>query len=138
MYPAPVDSAELNVDHHNEIRRNYGAMIENIDRQAGRFIQAVEARGELDNTLIVYSSDHGEMLGDHDRWGKSVPYQPSAGVPLVIAGPRVASGVVTDTLVEIQDLRRRISRLGERRCSKVRMRSHCGQCWRVRKTRTGT
>jgi arylsulfatase A-like enzyme len=103
-YPSPVESSELNPNHHNEIRRNYGATIENIDRQVGRFIQAVEARGELDNTLIVYSSDHGEMLGDHDRWGKSVPYQPSAGVPLVIAGPGVEEGLETDTLVEIQDL----------------------------------
>lgn len=104
QYPAPVESSELDAAHHNEIRRNYGAMIENIDRHVGRFIQTVEARGELDNTLIVYSSDHGEMLGDHNRWGKSVPFQPSAGVPLVIAGPGVEAGVETDTLVEIQDL----------------------------------
>ncbi|MBK37270.1 MAG: hypothetical protein CME26_17330 [Gemmatimonadetes bacterium] len=103
-YPPPVESTELDPDHHNEIRRNYGAMIENIDRHVGHFIQAVEVRGELDNTLFVYSSDHGEMLGDHDRWGKSVPYQPSAGVPLVITGPGVESGIESDALVEIQDL----------------------------------
>lgn len=103
-YPAPVQSTELDDERHNEIRKNYGAMIENIDRQVGRLIEAVEERGEIDNTLIVYSSDHGEMLGDHDRWGKSVPYQPSSGVPLIVAGPGVRSGVVTDALVEIQDL----------------------------------
>ena len=46
-------------------------------------------RGELADTLVVYSSDHGEMLGDHSRWGKSVPYQASIGVPLLVAGKDV-------------------------------------------------
>jgi arylsulfatase len=104
QFPQPNDSTELDAEHHNEIRKNYAAMIENIDRQVGRFLEAVEARGELDNTLVVFSSDHGEMLGDHDRWGKSVFYQPSVGVPLVVAGPGVQGGVTSDVLVELQDL----------------------------------
>lgn len=104
QFPQPNASTELDAEHHNEIRKNYSAMIENIDRQMGRFLEAVEARGELDNTLVVFSSDHGEMLGDHDRWGKSVFYQPSVGVPLVIAGPGVQRGVTSDALVELQDL----------------------------------
>ena len=103
-FPGPNDSTDLDPDHHNEIRKNYAAMIENIDRQVGRFIDEVDARGELDNTLIVFSSDHGEMLGDHDRWGKSTFYQPSVAVPLVIAGPGVQKGFSTDVLVELQDL----------------------------------
>jgi len=104
QFPQPNDSTELDAEHHNEIRKNYAAMIENIDRQVGRFLEAVEARGELDNTLVVFSSDHGEMLGDHDRWGKSVFYQPSVGVPLVIAGPGVQSDVTSEALVELHDL----------------------------------
>lgn len=104
QFPQPNDSSELDPDHHNEIRKNYAAMIENIDRQVGRFLETVEERGELDNTVVVFSSDHGEMLGDHDRWGKSVFYQPSVGVPLVVAGPGVQQGVTTDALVELQDL----------------------------------
>jgi len=103
-FPPPNDSTQLDPDHHNEIRKNYAAMIENIDRHVGRFLDEVEARGELDNTLVVFSSDHGEMLGDHDRWGKSVYYQPSIGVPLVIAGPGVKSGIVSHALVELHDL----------------------------------
>jgi choline-sulfatase len=51
-------------------------------------------RGALDNTLVVFSSDHGEMLGDHNGWGKSKPWQPSIGVPMVLAGPGVQPGMV--------------------------------------------
>lgn len=84
--------------------QNYAAMIENIDRHVGRFLEQVEARGELENTLIVYSSDHGEMLGDHGRWGKSVWYHPSVGIPLIVAGPGVARGRVSEALVSLHDL----------------------------------
>ena len=65
-------------------RQNYAAMIENIDRQTGRFIDAVRERGELDRTLIVYSSDHGEMLGDHGLWGKGTWRDSACRVPLIM------------------------------------------------------
>lgn len=85
-------------------RRNYAAMIENIDRQVGRFIDLVEERGELDNTIIVYASDHGEMLGDHGRFGKSIWREASARVPLIVRGPGVASGASSSALVSLHDL----------------------------------
>lgn len=87
-----------------QVRRNYAAMVENIDRWLGLYIEALEQRGELDNTLVVFSSDHGEMLGDHGRWGKSQPQQPSIGVPLVVAGPGVRSGAVVEAPTTILDL----------------------------------
>jgi choline-sulfatase len=61
-------------------------MIENIDARAGELIAKVRERGELANTLIVFSSDHGEMLGDHNFWGKTQPYHGSTGVPLIVGG----------------------------------------------------
>ncbi|MFB6228256.1 MAG: sulfatase [Halobacteriales archaeon] len=90
--PAPI-GAEDGFDGrtHNEIRRNYAAMIENIDRWVGRYLDRLEERGELENTLIIYSADHGDMLGDHGRWKKQSPYHGSAGVPLVVSGPGVAT-----------------------------------------------
>jgi choline-sulfatase len=78
-------------EQHQRIRQNYAAMIENIDAWLGRYLEAVAARGELDDTVVVYSSDHGEMLGDRGLWGKSVPFQPSVSVPLVVAGAGVAA-----------------------------------------------
>ena len=85
-------------------RQNYAAMIENIDRQVGRFLDLVAARGELEDTLVVYTSDHGEMLGDHGRWGKGTWHHPSVCVPLVIAGPGVRDGVTCEAPVVLHDL----------------------------------
>ena len=103
-FPPPYPTNRLVTDEINEVRQNYSAMIENIDRWLGIYINWLSERNQLDNTLIVFSSDHGEMLGDHDRWGKSLPYQSSIGVPLVIAGPNVKSGLVMDTPVSLIDL----------------------------------
>lgn len=85
-------------------QQNYAAMIENIDRHIGRFLEAVRARGEEENTLIVFCSDHGEMLGEHGRWGKTIWQEGSTGVPLIIAGPGVRKGVTSSALVALQDL----------------------------------
>jgi arylsulfatase A-like enzyme len=85
-------------------RRNYGAMIHNIDQWLGIFQNELKERGELENTLIVYCSDHGEMLGDHGMSGKSKPFHPSACVPLIIAGPTIRKNIVCDKPVETLDL----------------------------------
>ena len=97
-------SGPFTPEHHVRIRQNYSAMVENCDDWVGRYTEWLRQRGELDNTIFVYSSDHGEMLGDHGRWGKSIPYQASVGVPLVIAGPGIAEGVRTDAQVSLMDL----------------------------------
>jgi arylsulfatase A-like enzyme len=103
-FPSPVDNTQLAPAVHHEIRRNYSAMIENIDRWLGRYLGTLDRRGELENTLVIFSSDHGEMLGDHNLWGKRVPYQPSVSVPLVIRGPRVRKGTVVRGPVSTLDL----------------------------------
>jgi arylsulfatase A-like enzyme len=103
-FPPPHRSTQWDAETHRRIRRNYAAMIENIDRQVGRFLAAVAARGEADNTIVIYSSDHGEMLGDHDRWGKQTYHQPSVGVPLIVAGPGVRRGATSDALAVLHDL----------------------------------
>lgn len=101
----PVNySGGFTAEHHVRIRQNYAAMIENIDSWLGRYEQRLAERGQLENTVVVYSSDHGEMLGDHGRWGKSVPYQASTGVPLIVAGPGIAQGARSSALVSQMDL----------------------------------
>ena len=103
--PAPHHyKGALTPEEHIRTRQNYTAMIENIDGWLGRYIEMLEETGQLENTIIVYSSDHGEMLGDHARWGKSVPFQASLGVPLLAAGPGIRPGVESDALVSIMDL----------------------------------
>jgi arylsulfatase A-like enzyme len=103
-FPQPNGCTKFTPPVHVAIRQNYSAMIENIDQWLGAFTDALKRRGELDNTLIVFSSDHGEMLGDHDLWGKTKPHQPSVGVPLIAAGPGVGRGRKSDALVSSIDI----------------------------------
>lgn len=103
-FPQPLESEQYSAEKHLAMRQNYTAMVENIDRWVGAFLDEVRRRGELENTLVVYSSDHGEMLGDLERWGKSLPFQPSVGVPLYVSGPGIERGVVSNALVSSIDL----------------------------------
>jgi arylsulfatase A-like enzyme len=104
-FPDPVDpEGRLSEDKHQEVRRNYAAMIENIDRWLDRFLDVLEERGEREDTLVVFAADHGELLGDHGHWYKQFPYQSSAGVPLAVAGPGVAERGLVDPPATILDL----------------------------------
>ena len=86
------------------IRRQYCALIKLIDDQIGLLLDALKRRDMLDNTVVIFSSDHGEMLGDHDLWQKQVPYEPSIHIPLIVAGPGIERGEVTETIVDMMDL----------------------------------
>ena len=103
-YGQPNHCLEFTPEKHVAIRQNYSAMVENIDRWLGIYLEELDRRGEMDNTLIVYSSDHGEMLGDQNRWSKSVPYHPSVSVPLMVSGPGVQRSVETGALATNMDL----------------------------------
>lgn len=103
-FPEPVAAAPFDGDHQ-EVRRRYAAMIENIDRHVGELLDLLEAEGQLDNTLIIYSSDHGEMLGDHGVWGKAIALEPSIRIPLIIAGPGVSRhGENNDAFTTLEDI----------------------------------
>lgn len=104
-FPQPNDRAsEFAPEVHTAIRQNYTAMVENLDRWVGIYVDELKRRGELDNTVIVFSSDHGEMLGDHGRWAKTVPYESSLNVPLIVAGPGVQKGIRSNALVSLIDV----------------------------------
>lgn len=84
----------------------YYAEIELIDNQVGRMIEALRATGQLENTIIIYMSDHGEMLGDHGLLFKGCRFfDPLVRVPLIISYPkRFTSDVRSGALVELIDL----------------------------------
>ncbi|WP_240795478.1 arylsulfatase [Aquibacillus halophilus] len=65
----------------------YYALITQIDYQIGRFKNAMEEYGVLDNTVIMFVSDHGELLGDHCYFRKALPYQGSVRVPFILSDP---------------------------------------------------
>ena len=104
QFPPAFEHHQFDSGTINAVRQNYSAMVENIDLLSGLLINEVEKRGELDNTLIVFSSDHGEMLGDHNLWGKTHPHQASVGVPLVIKGPNVQRALTCTLPTTILDL----------------------------------
>jgi arylsulfatase A-like enzyme len=103
-FPATVDGDTEKQEIDAEIKKRYIAMIENIDRNIGIILEKLKADGDFGNTVVIYASDHGEMLGDHRRFGKSVWYRQSVQVPLVISGPGIASSIGNDSPVELQDL----------------------------------
>jgi arylsulfatase len=103
-FPQPIDCNVFSEKEHNLIRQNYSAMVENIDMWIGGYTRELEKKGALENTVIIYSSDHGEMLGDHSLWGKAVPYHPSVSVPLIIAGPGIRKNIFCKEPVTTLDL----------------------------------
>jgi arylsulfatase len=88
-FPLPNNCTRFTEERSLGIRQNYAAMLENIDSWIKVYEDFLRDRDELDNTIIVFSSDHGEMLGDHDLITKMVPYDPSVHVPLFIKGPGI-------------------------------------------------
>jgi choline-sulfatase len=73
-------------------REGYYACVEFLDDCIGELLDGLDRAGLLENTVVIYTSDHGEMLGQHGIWGKSVYYDPAVRVPLLISGPGVAAG----------------------------------------------
>jgi arylsulfatase A-like enzyme len=86
-------------------RAHYYGQITFQDQQVGKVIDALERRDQLDSTIIIYASDHGDMLGDFGFFAKSCFYRGSVNVPFIIRYPeKVRAGLVTDTLMGLQDV----------------------------------
>jgi len=87
------------------IKAYYYATISFIDYQVGRILEALEEIDQLDNTLILYTSDHGELLGDYDCFGKRSMLDSAARVPLLVRYPeRFAQGDVCRTPTSLVDV----------------------------------
>lgn len=70
-----------------EVRARYWGNVSLVDRSVGKILDALEESGQADNTIVVFTSDHGEMVGDHGILGKCVMYEESVKVPLLIRMP---------------------------------------------------
>ncbi|MFC1715106.1 sulfatase [Candidatus Poribacteria bacterium] len=87
------------------MRAAYYACISFIDYNVGRILDELEVQGELENTIIIYTSDHGELLGDYNSYGKRCFYDSAARVPLIVSWPgKIAANEVCDTPVSTVDL----------------------------------
>jgi arylsulfatase len=86
-------------------RAYYYANITFIDEQIGRIMQTLEEEGLADNTLVIFTSDHGELLGDHRLWFKNLGYEGSLHVPMIAWWPGVIkSGTRCNELTTLLDI----------------------------------
>ena len=99
---APSDESYI-----QQLRAGYYAAITHMDHQIGRLVSALVEEQIMDNTIILFVSDHGEMLGDHLMFQKAKPFQGSIHVPLFISGPERyvgKHGTVRTDLAELRDV----------------------------------
>ncbi|RLC56712.1 MAG: hypothetical protein DRI30_05440 [Chloroflexi bacterium] len=83
--------------------QNYYGLCSFLDDNVAQVLKALEASGQADNTQIIYTSDHGDMTGNHGIWGKCFMYEDSTGIPMTITGPGIEPGV-NQTPVTLADL----------------------------------
>lgn len=86
---------------HSDERTAYAEMIVHIDKQIGKILDSIEDKNVLQNTTIVFSADHGDMLDDYDLFSKGpYPYENQLGIPLIVANhPNMPKGTRSDILV---------------------------------------
>lgn len=94
-------------------RAYYYANVTFIDQQIGRILDALEEGGFRDNTIILFTSDHGDLLGDHGMWFKSMGFEGSVRVPLIMWGPgHIAGGQRVDRPASHYDIAQTLLDLG--------------------------
>jgi len=103
---AYFDLSRLSEEAYRRVAALYYASISHIDHHVGRIMKALEEGGLLEDTLVIFTSDHGDYMGAYGLILKdpNVPYDALAKVPMIAAGPGVKEGTVSDALVSLVDL----------------------------------
>jgi choline-sulfatase len=100
-----VDTCRLTEGEIRANRRAYYGMVTYIDDKVGEIVGELTRLGLLENTIIMITSDHGEMLGEHGMWFKRTYYEPSVKVPLILSGPKyIPGGRAVKDVVSLVDL----------------------------------
>lgn len=97
---APFPRTEYAVRVH---RQEYYAIISHMDEQIGHILDELESKGKLENTILVFTADHGLAVGQHGLMGKQNMYEHSIRVPFIIAGPGIPSGQTKKASIYLQD-----------------------------------
>ncbi len=94
---------KMNITQQKKAVSGYYAAVSYMDAQVGKVLDALEETGQADNTIVIFTSDHGYHLGEHDFWAKVSLHEESARVPLIISVPG-REPAVCDSFVELLDL----------------------------------
>lgn len=99
----------LDPETHHRAATGYYGLITHLDHQINRLIEALSDRELLDDTAIVFVSDHGDMMGDHDLYRKSVGYEGSARIPMIVRpaprfAPTAPTGQAVTDVTELRDV----------------------------------
>lgn len=104
-HESQIDLRGATDDDIAEMKRHYFAKITTVDQQLGRVLAALEERGWLEDSLLIFCSDHGELLGDHGLAYKWLMYDPIVHIPLIIRHPGSSSQPTeVNDLVSLMDL----------------------------------
>ncbi len=99
------DVVTLTPDGLGQFMALYYGLVKEVDDAVGRILAALEASGQAENTLIIFTADHGEMLGDHARVAKMAFYEASVRVPMILSLPgRIPAGKTMDAPANGVDL----------------------------------
>ena len=101
---------KMDVRRQKKAIGGYYAAVAYLDAQVGKVLAALERSGQADNTIVIFTSDHGYHLGEHDFWAKVSLRDESAGVPLIVRVPGKRPAVCR-SLVELIDLYPTVARL---------------------------
>ena len=97
---APFPRTEQAVRTH---RQEYYAMVSHLDAQIGRMLKTLETAGVRENTIVIFTSDHGLSIGRHGLMGKQNMFEHSLRVPFIMSGPNIPRGKVIDERIYMQD-----------------------------------
>ena len=101
---APAKLDQMSGAQNRVMKTYYYGKLSLIDDCVGRVLKALEEKGEMDNTWIVFSSDHGEMLGDHGLIAKKVFYEGALNIPCIVRPPGGIEGWQSDGLTDHLDI----------------------------------
>ncbi len=93
----------FDADSRRLARQNYYGLCSFVDDNIRQVLTALDDGGQARNTVVIYTSDHGEMLGNHGFWAKSLMYEDSVAVPMIVAGQNIPVGV-NNTPVSLTDM----------------------------------
>ena len=100
-----MHGAHLDAPRIRRLKALYAGLVSQVDAAVGRVLECLEQLGLAETTVVIFTSDHGEMLGDHGLSRKGCPYEAAVRVPLLLRWPgRTEAGRVCPDLVTLTDL----------------------------------